>query len=37
MGQLLPVVNVRDFLNLATCYAASNGRVRPEADLTRQI
>lgn len=31
-GRLLPVVTVRDFSGLATCYAGLNGRDRPEAD-----
>ena len=29
----LSVVTVCDFSGSATCYAAANGRVRPEADL----
>jgi hypothetical protein len=33
LGRLRPVVTVCDFCGLATCYAESNGRVRPEADV----
>jgi len=35
MGRELPVVTVRDFFNSATCYAASNGRDRPQAVVQR--
>ena len=32
MGQLLPVVTISEFSCLATCYAVSHGRDRPEAN-----
>jgi hypothetical protein len=31
MGRFRPIVIVHDFSGLATCYADSNGRVRPRA------
>jgi hypothetical protein len=33
VGRQRPVVTVRDFSSLATCYAELSGRVRPEADI----
>jgi hypothetical protein len=30
-GRLRPVVTIRDFSSTATCYARTNGRVRPQA------
>lgn len=33
MGRLRPVVTLRDLSTVATCYADSSGRVRPEADI----
>jgi hypothetical protein len=32
-GRFLPVVTVRDFSPLATCYVEFNGRVRPKTDI----
>lgn len=32
MGRFQTVVTIRDFSSSATCYAALNGRVRPEAN-----
>jgi hypothetical protein len=33
MGRELPVVTLREFFALATCYAGSTGRSRPGADV----
>ena len=33
LSRLLPVVTVREFSSQATCFAGSNGRDRPGADM----
>jgi hypothetical protein len=37
MGRLPPVLTVREFSTLATCYAESNGRFRPIAVVSEGL